>query len=774
MPVATAKASLPSVTFELGWDGVPLHGTPDRPVAVDTETSIDNDLDPTAINRLALLGASDGDRTVLVHPKDLARFIEAHADTPWVAHNWAYDHWVILQGLDQSGRADLKDLIWDRVDRGLVGDSMLLDALVRLAEGKGEGGEADKFYLRGLGDVAREFAGITLDKADPYRKRYGEIVGKKFSEVREKGFWAYAAKDPYATARLYPPLRKKALALARRFAHGSGPDGDSRLARWLAHGPLTEQVQVKAAVALAAVERTGMPFDPDAAREDEQRWRPVLDACVKAIDEIRPAFFKRKNGRFERTKKALTPTVHQADLEVALADSALKIKDHLPDFHPPQSQGKKAQLGGEVISKSAADWEPYQQFDPFLGHWIKLADATKRLSFYAVFAPPQRDLFSADGPWTDHRVRSRIDVLKRTGRTSYRDPNLQQMPRDGTFRGIFRAPPGKKLVTADYSFIELRTLAATCEAKFGYSVLADIIRQGVDPHAYTAALINGMSLDQFLALKKSEPKKFKDFRQAAKALNFGIPGGLGDHKLVAYAAANYGVHLSLGEAGAFRRKLITEVYPELNTEDGYLADDTFPALALNTGLSRAEVESDLPGGPACRAWVGRVLSRIAGGGRNKSDGSPYNPDFLEDALAYLEKLGRKAPMDGPLSEKAREKLLKRTGDRLLSTELTMGHAVTLTGRVRARVRYTVAKNGPFQGLAADGIKLALFRLVREGYEVCAIVHDELVTLIDDRGDARNQEAAKYIEAVMNSSMEQVLGGSVPSGTEVHVGDAWSK
>jgi len=686
-----------SISYELGWNGVPLFGTHDNPVAFDTETSIDNDIDPSAINRLALIQVSDGTRTVLVHPLDCARFVEAHRDVPFVGHNWTYDFWVVHEYLVKHGFTAAAEHWWEKADQGLFHCTMILDALVRLAEGKGETGELEEnLPMRGLGDLSREFAGIVLNKMDPYRKRYVEIIGKKFSEVIDKGFWEYAAKDAYATARVWPPLLRKAKALAHRFTEGLGTTPGcgpvDRLKRWAQYGPLTEQIQLKGAIALAQVERTGMPFGPAAVRTEESKWRPRLDEYVLELDALRPMFFKKKGKRFELTKKARTPSVIKGDLIQALSDAALKIQEKLPDFQIPQSSGKNFEKTGDAVSLAADDWSAYRMFDPFIGKWLDFSDTVKRLSFFSVFQPPARTLFTDLEPAVEPRIRSRIDLLKRTGRVSYRNPNLQQMPRDPMFRGVFEVAPGKKLFTVDYSFIELRTLAAICYDMFGYSVLGDVIKAGRDPHAYTAALINNIDFEDFLALKKTDPARYKKDRQSAKALNFGIPGGLGAKKLVSYAAQTYGVHLTAAESEAFREKIINQVYPELNPRDGYLADPTYQALALNTGLSRGEILTALPGTPEMRTFLGRILARMAKGATTKADGSPYNARFFEECWDFLEGLGRKAPMAGPLAEATRKKLLARQGDFLVDRELTQAHAVTITGRIRSKVRYTVAKN----------------------------------------------------------------------------------
>jgi DNA polymerase I-like protein with 3'-5' exonuclease and polymerase domains len=57
----------------------------------------------------------------------------------------------------------------------------------------------------------------------------------------------------------------------------------------------------------------------------------------------------------------------------------------------------------------------------------------------------------------------------------------------------------------------------------------------------------------------------------------------------------------------------------------------------------------------------------------------------------------------------------------------IGYSITETGRVRGNTRYTAEKNTPFQGLAADGAKLALYDLYRNGFTLRGFVHDEIIT-----------------------------------------------
>src|SRR5262249_39342544 len=137
-----------------------------------------------------------------------------------------------------------------------------------------------------------------------------------------------------------------------------------------------------------------------------------------------------------------------------------------------------------------------------------------------------------------------------------------------------------------------RTLAAVCEARFGFSRLGETIRGGTDPHCHTAAIFLGMALGDFLALadvedeveidgakQKKKGYHYKRHRQHAKPVNFGVPGGLGSPGLVDYARNTYKVALTLEQAKEKRDRLINEIYPELNERDGYLADGAMAALA---------------------------------------------------------------------------------------------------------------------------------------------------------------------------------------------------
>ena len=133
-----------------------------------------------------------------------------------------------------------------------------------------------------------------------------------------------------------------------------------------------------------------------------------------------------------------------------------------------------------------------------------------------------------------------------TGRFSCSNPNLQQIPKDNVFRECFVAAPGRRLIIADYSQIELRVAAELSQDER----MVEAFQRGEDLHALTASLLLDKPLDE---VTRAE-------RQAAKAVNFGLIFAMGAPGLQAYARNVYGVTLGLDEAVAFRERFF-EAYP---------------------------------------------------------------------------------------------------------------------------------------------------------------------------------------------------------------------
>jgi hypothetical protein len=121
-----------------------------------------------------------------------------------------------------------------------------------------------------------------------------------------------------------------------------------------------------------------------------------------------------------------------------------------------------------------------------------------------------------------------------------------------------------------------------------------------------------------------------------------------------------------------------------------------------------------------------------------------------------------------------EPLAGRVGSEALEKALFRGGVATLTGRIRGRVSFGQARNTPFQGLAADGAKLALWRLVREGFRVVGFIHDEVLIELPDEGGYVAKEQVDRVVGILCGEMGRVLGGSLPVDCEATLSTCWSK
>ena len=77
---------------------------------------------------------------------------------------------------------------------------------------------------------------------------------------------------------------------------------------------------------------------------------------------------------------------------------------------------------------------------------------------------------------------------------------------------------------------------------------------------------------------------------------------------------------------------------------------------------------------------------------------------------------------------------------------------TLTGRKKARSTYTAYLNAGFQGLAADGAKLALYNIFKAGYTVVGFVHDSIVVEVPIE---QAEHALKDVSEIMIDQMKVV-------------------
>lgn len=194
--------------------------------------------------------------------------------------------------------------------------------------------------------------------------------------------------------------------------------------------------------------------------------------------------------------------------------------------------GKKKSTGADVLSE-------LEELHPIVSEILRYRLLSKLLSTYLL---AMKAMIDSKG-----RIHTQFhQALTTTGRLSSSEPNLQNIPvreaEGKEIRGAFVPSEGNILISADYSQIELRLLAAFS----GDEGLIDAFRRGLDIHAATAAKIFGV---------KEEDVTSK-MRRDAKAVNFGIIYGISDFGL------SKNVGCSVKEAHDFIAKYF-ETYPKI-------------------------------------------------------------------------------------------------------------------------------------------------------------------------------------------------------------------
>jgi DNA polymerase I len=162
----------------------------------------------------------------------------------------------------------------------------------------------------------------------------------------------------------------------------------------------------------------------------------------------------------------------------------------------------------------------------------------------------------------DGRIHGNLNqTVTTTGRLSSSDPNLQNIPirteLGQQIRRAFVPEPGNKLISADYSQLELRLLAHITRDE----VMLKAFQNNEDIHAQTAKLVFGAKTDTELKIA----------RRAAKIVNFAI----------AYAVEPYGLSQRVGISRAEAKKVIEDYYETYKGIKKYMAET--PEIAREKG-----------------------------------------------------------------------------------------------------------------------------------------------------------------------------------------------
>jgi DNA polymerase family A len=243
-----------------------------------------------------------------------------------------------------------------------------------------------------------------------------------------------------------------------------------------------------------------------------------------------------------------------------------------------------------------------------------------------------------------------------TGRWATASPCIHQVPR--TLKDIYIPAPGNSFYSCDYKSLELYTLAQTMFSMGIDGNLRRTLNSGQDVHRLTAASMYDCGASSVT----------DDQRQAAKACNFGLPGGMGPNKFRTYLHA-LGLHLDLPRV----RDMIGRWFR------------AYPAV--RSFLDRFNIPTPFffkPDGLSAREWMEAI-------GFDIDNAWPSNRDIIQRIR------------DGAV------------------------YSVTLPGgRTLHQRSYSAAANSCFQGPGADIITQAFLNVCDNSLTPVAVVHDSIV------------------------------------------------
>ncbi len=268
-------------------------------------------------------------------------------------------------------------------------------------------------------------------------------------------------------------------------------------------------------------------------REIEMPMVEVLAAMELNGIKLNAKLLNQLAGEAEVEIKKLEKEIHKltgAEFNIA---SPKQLKEVLFDkLKLDPVDNRRTKTG---ISTAAGNLEKMLGQHPVIEKILEYREVAKLYNTYLLTLP---ELVSKK---TGRLHTSYQQTIAATGRLSSTDPNLQNIPVRGDglgsqIRKAFVAEKGYKLLSLDYSQIELRVVAHLAQEK----VMMEVFKKGEDIHTQTAMSIFGVTSD----------KVTKDMRRDAKTINFGILYGL----------SSFGLSSRIGEVSRAEAKDFIQKY----------------------------------------------------------------------------------------------------------------------------------------------------------------------------------------------------------------------
>lgn len=281
------------------------------------------------------------------------------------------------------------------------------------------------------------------------------------------------------------------------------------------------ELEFRALPSVIEIELQGLPLDAQACstmRKEKKAQAQAIEQKLQA--EAQGAGFKPRLKKGKKYSPLLNPASSQ-DVLAYLQAQGHKISS------TKEEDLKELALAGCTFAQDLLQYRRLARQVKFLEDWLN-------------------NLSPIDGRLHP----GYFQLSTRAGRFSSSKPNAQQIPKRGedgqAIRKLFKAPPGRKIVKADFSGIELRIMACLSQDK----TMIEAFQSGQDLHKLTASKLAGVPLDQVT----------KAQRQSAKSANFGLIYGVSAPGFRRNAKNEYGINMTEEEAELIRNTFFA-TYP---------------------------------------------------------------------------------------------------------------------------------------------------------------------------------------------------------------------
>lgn len=257
---------------------------------------------------------------------------------------------------------------------------------------------------------------------------------------------------------------------------------------------------------LKKAERLGCKIPHKKWSDIDREVGPVLRAMEKAGIKLDVKLLGQLEKRLKIKDKRLKKEIQKLAGEEFNISSPSQLAEIL--FKKLKLPTEELQRNKSGVSTGASELGKLRSKHKIIGKILEYRELSKLLSTYLEPLPTLVD--------ENSRLHTHFGQDTRTSRLTSSEPNLQNIPIKGEFgpeiRQAFVAEKGYKLISADYSQIELRVVACLAQDE----VMLKAFRDGIDIHAKTASELFRIPVS----------KVDHDHRRLAKTVNFGIVYGI--------------------------------------------------------------------------------------------------------------------------------------------------------------------------------------------------------------------------------------------------------